>query len=221
MATRPQVELLEKNKPRQERAKRTYEAILNAASELLVEVGVERISTNLIAERAGITVPALYRYFPNKYAVLNALGVALMDRQTAVFNEWFEKYLKEENYTGLIDNTYDLLRATHDITKEQTGGLEIMQALRTVAPLQDVRLSAHRLIAEQFRDVIASEMGRSVDPQIEATARLTIETAYALILMVLEDDTLSVEHMLKAGAQMMKAYWLSFLQTQLNIELPQ
>ena len=72
---RRQVELLEKNRPRQERAKRTYESILVAAAELLVEVGVERISTNLIAERAGITVPALYRYFPNKYAVINALGV--------------------------------------------------------------------------------------------------------------------------------------------------
>ena len=78
------VELLEKNKPRQERAKRTYEAILTAAAELLVEVGVERISTNLVAERAGITVPALYRYFPNKYAVLHALGAGLMDAQDTV-----------------------------------------------------------------------------------------------------------------------------------------
>ena len=51
-APRRQVELLEKNRPRQERAKRTYESILAAAAELLVEVGVERISTNLIAERA-------------------------------------------------------------------------------------------------------------------------------------------------------------------------
>ena len=62
---RRQVELLEKNRPRQERAKRTYEAILNAAAELLVEVGVERISTNLIAERAGITVPCLLYTSPS------------------------------------------------------------------------------------------------------------------------------------------------------------
>ena len=55
VAARQKVELLEKNKPRQERAKRTYESILAAAAELLVEVGVERISTNIIAERAGIT----------------------------------------------------------------------------------------------------------------------------------------------------------------------
>ncbi len=66
VSNRRQVELLEKNKPRQERAKRTYEAILVAAAELLVEVGIERISTNLVAEKAGITVPALYRYFPSR-----------------------------------------------------------------------------------------------------------------------------------------------------------
>ena len=34
-APRRQVELLEKNRPRQERAKRTYESILAAAAELL------------------------------------------------------------------------------------------------------------------------------------------------------------------------------------------
>ena len=54
VAVRPHVELLENNKPQQARAKRTYEAILAAAAELLVEVGVERISTNLVAEKAGI-----------------------------------------------------------------------------------------------------------------------------------------------------------------------
>ena len=85
MADRQHVELLEKNKPRQARAKRTYEGILTAAAQLLVEIGVERISTNLIAERAGITVPALYRYFPNKYSVLHALGAVLMDSQNDVF----------------------------------------------------------------------------------------------------------------------------------------
>ncbi len=64
VAIRRQVELLEKNRPRQARAKRTYEGILAAAAELLLEVGVERISTNLIAERAGVTVPRSTATFP-------------------------------------------------------------------------------------------------------------------------------------------------------------
>jgi len=56
IASREPVELLEKNRPKQERAKRTYETILQATAQLLIEVGVERISTNLIAEKAGVTV---------------------------------------------------------------------------------------------------------------------------------------------------------------------
>lgn len=211
MSVRPHIELLEKNKPRQERAKRTYEAILAAAAELLVEVGVERISTNLIAERAGITVPALYRYFPNKYAVLNALGVQLIERQTEAFNTWFESHTLRGDAAGLVHDTYDLLRAVYDITKAQTGGLEIMQALRTVAPLQEQRLDLHRKANEEFCRLLGGQFGRPLDEAARTTARLTIETGYALVLMTLEDDTLAPELMLRAGADMMAAHWERFL----------
>ena len=107
---RRQVELLEKNKPRQDRAKRTYEAILAAAAQLLMEVGVERISTNLVAEKAGITVPALYRYFPNKYAVLNALGAVLMDSQNEVFQLWLDRHGTQAGPEALLDDIYQVLK---------------------------------------------------------------------------------------------------------------
>ncbi|MFN5821845.1 MAG: TetR/AcrR family transcriptional regulator [Novosphingobium sp.] len=46
-------------KPTQKRALATYERLLDAAGELLAEVGVERISTNLVAARAGVSPPTL------------------------------------------------------------------------------------------------------------------------------------------------------------------
>ena len=98
------VELLEKNRPQQQRAIRTYEAILSATGELLCEVGLERVSTNNIAERAGVTVPALYRYFPNKYAVLNALGARLMDAQNEVFARWQRRYITGKPSQAMLDN---------------------------------------------------------------------------------------------------------------------
>src|SRR5678815_5337556 len=67
--------------PKQERAMQTRERLLDVAGELLGKVGIERISTNMICARAGLTPPALYRYFKDKYAVLEALGLRLMDRQ--------------------------------------------------------------------------------------------------------------------------------------------
>ncbi len=211
VAVRRQVELLEKNRPRQERAKRTYEAILTAAAELLIEVGVERISTNLVAERAGITVPALYRYFPNKYAVLNALGAALMDRQNRVFREWFEKYRDANDPLVLLGNIFEVLKQTYDVTREQSGGLEVVQALRAVGPLQEVRLASHRLLAEQFAEMASEILGRPVDDDLMNQARVTIDMGYAIVEMALEDETLKPQNILREGANLIQAYWQSIV----------
>lgn len=205
------VELLEKNKPRQERAKRTYEAILSAAAELLLEVGVERISTNLVAERAGITVPALYRYFPNKYSVLNALGAVLMDRQNKVFQAWFERHLASGDPEELIVNVKELLRETYEVTREQPGGLEIVQALRAVAPLREVRLESHKLVSNQFAEIAAGFLGREADDHIRLEARLTIEMSYAVIEMALEDESLEPDALMEQGASMIQYYWRQLL----------
>lgn len=211
VTARQNVELLEKNKPRQERAKRTYEAILSAAAELLVEAGVERISTNIIAERAGITVPALYRYFPNKYAVLNALGAVLMDRQNSVFQHWFEQHGEAGNPSELTDNIYDLLKLTYDVTREQVGGLEIIQSLRAVGPLQELRLTSHRLVADQFASALAVLLQRPVDEETRMQARVSVDMGYAIVEMALEDATLSAEQCLRQGADMLEAYWAATL----------
>jgi AcrR family transcriptional regulator len=214
VAVRQPVELLEKNKPQQERAKRTYDAILAAAAELLVEVGVERISTNLVAERAGITVPALYRYFPNKYAVLNALGAVLMDKQNAVFQAWFDQYLDAENPQPLLDNIYQVLKRTYDVTRRQIGGLEVVQALRAVAPLQEVRLASHRLVAAQFAKIVADLLAKPEDESIRIQARLSIDTGYAIVEMALEDPSLPTENLLREGSRMIQLYWQDILNSR-------
>ena len=211
VATRRQVELLEKNKPRQDRAKRTYEAILEAAAELLVEVGVERISTNLTAERAGITVPALYRYFPNKYAMLNALGAVLMDRQNEVAQQWFETHLGDGDPEQLLGNIYELLKLTYDVTREQTGGLEVIQSLRAVGPLQELRLTSHRLVAGQFATMLGELLGQPVNELLTMQARLSVDMGYAIVEMALEDDSLEYEQTLRQGALMIQLYWREIL----------
>src|SRR3984893_1548274 len=66
----------------------TFEFLLSTAGQLLGEVGFEGLSTNLICKRAGMTPPALYRYFPNKYAVLQELGRRLMRAQDYAVFAW-------------------------------------------------------------------------------------------------------------------------------------
>ncbi len=62
-----------KKRPQQERSRATVDYILRAATQILTQDGASRLSTNRIAERAGVAVASLYQYFPNKEAIVHAL----------------------------------------------------------------------------------------------------------------------------------------------------
>jgi AcrR family transcriptional regulator len=62
--------LTPRKSPRQERAVATVDAILQAAAYILVKGGWEALTTNRVAERAGVNIASLYQYFPNKEAIV-------------------------------------------------------------------------------------------------------------------------------------------------------
>lgn len=57
----------------QQRKKVTRSCILQAASELLVELGYTKATTNRIADRAGYSIGTLYQYFTNKGEIFSCL----------------------------------------------------------------------------------------------------------------------------------------------------
>ena len=59
------------------------ERILKVSAELLEEVGIDGFNTNLLAERAGVGTRAIYRYFPNKFAILVAMAQDLRATERA------------------------------------------------------------------------------------------------------------------------------------------
>jgi AcrR family transcriptional regulator len=69
--------------PRQLRSRAIVEAIVQAGRQLLASEGPKSLTTNRIAERAGVSIGSLYRYFPNKEAVLAAIHDAETGRDVA------------------------------------------------------------------------------------------------------------------------------------------
>lgn len=59
--------------PVQARSRATCDAIIQAATYILTERGWDGLTTNAIAERAGVNIGSLYQYFPNKEAVVAEL----------------------------------------------------------------------------------------------------------------------------------------------------
>jgi AcrR family transcriptional regulator len=59
--------------PVQARSVASVDAILEATTQVLLQVGKERLTTTRVALRAGVSVGTLYQYFPNKSALLQAV----------------------------------------------------------------------------------------------------------------------------------------------------
>ncbi|GIU75517.1 MAG: TetR family transcriptional regulator [Bryobacteraceae bacterium] len=66
--------------PVQPRGASTVEAVLRACSALLERLPLEQINTTRIAAEAGLSVGALYRFFPDKQAIFDAVAVRHMER---------------------------------------------------------------------------------------------------------------------------------------------
>ena len=62
-----------RRRPQQRRARDTVEAVLDAVIRLLKREGTAAITTNRIAEVAGVSIGSVYQYFPDKRAIFTAL----------------------------------------------------------------------------------------------------------------------------------------------------
>ena len=57
--------------------------MLDAAQELVAEIGYDALTTTLIAERADVSIGSLYQFFPDKQAVVRAVAL----RNLELFSE--------------------------------------------------------------------------------------------------------------------------------------
>lgn len=202
------VDLRRKTQPAQDRSRATYDAILAAAGALLAEVGIERFSTNLVCRRAGLTPPALYRYFPNKYALLKELGERLMQAQDAEVFAWIEQ-------GGLADG--DLARGIEDVfgrvvavTAAFPGSLWILRAMRAVPLLRDVRLASTGLVADRMQVILCAHYPATDPARLHRAAWLTTETANAVLEMILDGQRNDGAALLREACAMIARYYEGF-----------
>jgi AcrR family transcriptional regulator len=73
MAADALVALEPRKTPIQARSTVTVEAISEAAIQVLLSHGAERLTTTRVADRAGVSVGTLYQYYPNKQSLLFAV----------------------------------------------------------------------------------------------------------------------------------------------------
>jgi len=66
--------------PVQARSTARVNALLDAACETMHQLGYEQLTTAMVAERAGASIGTVYRYFPDRIAVLQAVAARNLDK---------------------------------------------------------------------------------------------------------------------------------------------
>jgi AcrR family transcriptional regulator len=154
-----------RRKPTQERAQVTVEAMLDAAVKLLKRGGSSSITTNRIAETAGVSIGSVYQYFPNKRAIF----IALHERHISQVDRVIQRRMVESAEAPLEELIASLIDG---MVEAHTVDPELSELLQSEVPhradgTRDFSVRLHGA----FRNALASharELGRRIDLDMRA-----------------------------------------------------
>ena len=166
-----------RKQPRQQRARETVDAILAAAAELLDERGWEGFNTNLLAERAGCRVAAVYRYFPDKIAIVTTLAERVVSNWNQQFTD-FDKALQKRSLRSIWP---EYLRRFIRTVEGEPGALAVRRAMMAMPELRVIDRADNERLANALAHQLAHTYPRLSKVECTSVARVLIESAVALI----------------------------------------
>jgi AcrR family transcriptional regulator len=139
-----------------------------------------------------LSPPALYRYFGDKYAVLEALGRRLMDRQNAMLETWLARHAPL-GLAGMADHIGDLLTQNAAVARAEPGAVWILRALHASPQLVHVRLESHRHVTDRLVDACVGHLPDLDREALWPRLRLAVEIGFAADEMLYEEDRIAAD----------------------------
>lgn len=179
----------------------TYEKLVRAAGELLGEVGFERLTTNAICARANMTPPALYRYFNDKYEVLEILAARLLKRQNDAYAVWLFQGGPWAEPARATEALAEWFKIAADIVASEPGAIWTMRALRALPNLSHVRLELQRMntdwLFQFYRKVLPG-----LEPEILwQRLRIRVEFGWMVDELAIEEDRIPRDVLFREAAR--------------------
>jgi AcrR family transcriptional regulator len=173
-----------RNEPVQVRSSTRISALVDAAAEVVEEVGVERMTTAMVAERAGASIGTVYRYFPDRIAVLSALSLRSMDR---FLRQTRENILRDKPETWIdllmisFETSVEMHRTEVGFTSIRLGDLVSYPEVEP-ASIRSVR------IAKAFAAIISEDFGVISTDELTLRIEMFVNMTDALLTRAFVTD---------------------------------
>ncbi len=175
---------LVRTEPIQERSAARVDALLDAAADVVDEIGFDRLTTAMVAERAGASIGTVYRYFPDRIVLLQALrDRAVLRYRRAVVAAIHEQ--QPEHWWNAVEAAIDSFVAMF----RQEPGFRIIRftdAERSGVPGEEVVRDVS--FATQFADILADEYSLPAGDDLAFRLEIVVEVMDSLINRAFRDD---------------------------------
>src|SRR5262249_54860124 len=145
--------------PRQARAKATYESILDGAARVLAAKGYAALTTNEVAEVAGVAIGSLYEYFPDKETIVAEVVRRTVREIVGEVAGGFESVLDADLETGLREWIRVMFAAVHkrrDVVRAIWRDVPFLRELDEIRALQGTLVA----LAGRGRDAVKNPLMR-------------------------------------------------------------
>jgi AcrR family transcriptional regulator len=179
--------------PIQQRGRKTVLRILDAASSLLPEMPLDDVTTRRIAAEAGVSIGALYRFFPDKQAIIDAVAVRHVGQfRIAVEASVIEPLLREmENL-----ETFDPAVVLDRMIDSYVAYLDAHLDFRTISFGRHISAATKAREASPTTGLpailtafIVERLGLEFTPDLDRMLRIVSEAGERLIAFAYEQPT--------------------------------
>ncbi len=168
---------LVRTEPIQERSAARIDALLDAAATVVDEIGFDRLTTAMVAERAGASIGTVYRYFPDRIVLLQALRDRAVQRYRTAVQDGIE--------AGSPEQWWDALEIAVDSFVEMYRGERGFRIIRFAdaerAPETDDDHFSSGFFAGSFVDILTERFGLPAGDELTFRLEVVVEIADALI----------------------------------------
>lgn len=166
-----------RTEPIQQRSAARLTALLDAAAEVVDEVGFDRITTAMVAERAGASIGTVYRYYPDRVAVLEGLR----ERAVLRFRQRVAETLTQTQPKSWWEAVDSGITAFVELYRAEPGFRILHFADRDRAQTTAPDDLATGFFAHQIAGVLTEEFGLPGGPDLIFRLEVAVEMADSLL----------------------------------------
>ncbi|MEM9033211.1 MAG: TetR/AcrR family transcriptional regulator [Actinomycetota bacterium] len=180
-----------RRRPAQARSRERFERILEAAEQLIAERGLDPVTMTDVAAQAEMAVTAVYRYFPNKRAIVRELATRTMKSDTETLVERppeDDHSAREVLRLGLVEYWRRHV--------EEPARIAVRNAVHSDAELSALDLAESRRNAASIAAGVAERTGRTHDERLERQALLFAELTDGLMRLASRVEPEEADHLI-------------------------